>query len=158
MMTPRGPLEYDDGRTKQSLADSTDINKILKKAQKVGSISHLVKHGAFYGDFSDVPDLLDASTRLKKGQQIFEELPSELRREFGDQFGFFQFVNDPSNVDRLSEVLPGLAAPGRQLPAVRRSAGTEVNPALRSAPADAPAAPDGDSSADQGGSAGGDAG
>ena len=82
---------YGDGRTKQSFADSTDINKILKKAQKVGSLSHLVRHGAFFGDFSDVPDLLKAHERLKTGQKIYNDLPSELRREFPDQFAFFSF-------------------------------------------------------------------
>ena len=36
--------EYKDGRTKQSFKDSTDINKILKKAQRTGSIAHLNKY------------------------------------------------------------------------------------------------------------------
>ncbi len=150
--------DYSDGRTKQSFKNSTDINKILAKAQKVGSISHLVRHGAFYGDFSDVPELLDAHTRLKAGEKIFSELPSELRKEFGTQFDFFAYVNDPSNVNRLPELLPGLARPGRQLPAVRRSAATEANPAIESAGTEeAPVASGAAFVADPGdGSAGGD--
>lgn len=124
---------YGDGRTKQAFKDQTDINKILQKAQQVGSLSHLVRHGAHYGDYSDVPDLLEAHKRLKGGQAIFDELPSELRREFPDQFAFFSFVNDPANADRLKELLPQLAQPGRQLRAVRRSAATEAHPAMSSA-------------------------
>lgn len=131
------PKDYSDGRTKQAFKDETDINKILRKAMKAGTLSHLVRHGASYGDFSDMPDLLEANRRLRRAEEIFGELPSELRREFGGDVGrFFSFVNDPNNRDRLHEVLPGLAAPGRQLPAVRRSAATEANPALSSAPAE----------------------
>ena len=114
---------YGKGRTKQSFKDSTDINKILRKAQRTGTISHLAKHGAVYGDFSDVPDLLTAMNRVNRGREIFEELPSELRREFnGDMFQFFEYVNNPQNVDKLADLLPGLAEPGRQFPQVNRSA------------------------------------
>jgi hypothetical protein len=46
------PLKYNDGRTKQAFADSCDINKLLKKAQRTGSISHLMKYPeATYGEF-----------------------------------------------------------------------------------------------------------
>lgn len=129
------PKDYSDGRTKQAFKDSTDINKILAKAQKVGSLSHLVRHGAMYGDFSDVPDLLEAKSRIERGQKIFDDLPSEVRREFAnDQFAFFTFVNDPANADRLREVLPALAARGRQMPAVIRTVATEL-PGLPAAPA-----------------------
>lgn len=139
-MIERKPLDYSDGRTKQAFKDHTDINKILQKAQRVGSLSHFMKHGAVYGDFSDVPDLLTAHERLARGEKIYNDLPSELRREFKDQFEFFSYVNDPANVPRLKELLPALAAPGRQRPAVVRSAATEANPAVASAPS-APAAP-----------------
>lgn len=136
------PPTYEDGMTKQAFKDSTDINKILKKAQRAGSLSHLVRHGATYGDFTDVDGLLDASLKIQRGQEIFDELPSELRREFGNQFDFFRYVNDPANSGRLEELLPAAAAPGRQVPAVRRSAATEANPAVVSAPTETPPAPE----------------
>jgi phage internal scaffolding protein len=139
-------LSYTDGRTKQSFKDQCDINKILKKAAKVGSLSHLERHGAQYGDFSDIGDLLQAQERLARGQEIFQELPSEIRREFSNDPGnFFEYVNDPANAGNLRELLPGLAEPGSQLPAVARSAESEANPALASTPAEesstAPQAP-----------------
>lgn len=131
---------YGDGRTKQAFRDETDINKILAKAQRVGSLSHLVRHGATYGDFADVPDLLTAHARLKKGQEVFAELPSEVRREFSnDMFKFYEYVNDPANVDRLPDLLPGLARPGAQNPEVLRGAPGQA--AARAA-ADAERAPD----------------
>lgn len=148
MYGPVPPKDYSDGRTKQSFKDSTDINKILAKAQVQGSLSHLMKHGAVYGDFQDVPDLLTAHQRIKAGQKIYEELPSELRREFPDMFKFFEHVavkaSTPEGLEALELELPDLARPGRQVPAVVRSAATEANPATRSAepeaPAEAPAA------------------
>jgi len=111
--------EYGDGRTKQAFKDQTDINKILAKAQRTGTISHLAKYQGEYGDFTDVDDLLTAYQRLERGNQIFSELPSEVRAEFKqDPASFFKFVNDPANIDRLDEVLPQLAKPGTQLPDV----------------------------------------
>ncbi len=109
---------YDNGRTKQSFKDETDINMILARAQQTGVISHMAKHQPTYGDFADF-DFLEAQMFLAKGKEIFADLPSEVRREFEQSPSkFFAFVNDPDNVDKLHEVLPGLAAPGKQLPDV----------------------------------------
>ncbi len=108
------PEEYKDGRIKQSFKDETDINKILHRAQKAGTLSHLQKHEGTYGDFADF-DFLEAQINLTKGREIFDELPSELRNEFKQSpAAFFDYVNDPANADVLREKLPGLAAPGRQ--------------------------------------------
>ncbi len=107
-------LEYKDGRTKQAFRNETDINKILAKAQKTGVISHMAKHQPQYGDFAEF-DFLEVQTKLAEGRQMFAELPSEIRSEFNqDPAEFFDFVNDPENADRLPELLPALAQPGRQ--------------------------------------------
>ena len=66
------PKTYDDGRTKQAFKDSTDINKILVQAAKGDSISHIAQHGAVYGDFSDIDDLLTGYARL---ESMFGSLP-----------------------------------------------------------------------------------
>lgn len=119
---------YPDGRTKQAFKDSTDINKILVKAQKGDTISHLAKHGAVYGDFSDIDDLLTAQTRLATGQRIFDQLPGEIRREFEQSPAkFYNYVNDPANADQLANLLPGLAERGNQLQTIVRSAATMSN-------------------------------
>ena len=135
---------YGDDRTKQGFRDETDIKAILKKAQRVGSLSHLQKHGAHYGDFSDVDGLLAAYMTLERGKQIYNELPSEIRKEFPNQFDFYRFVTDPSNADHLQEMLPALAEPGRVNPAVLRDIRSEANPAVASAEpvTEAPTAPD----------------
>jgi len=106
---------YTDGRTKQSFKDETDITKILARAQKAGTLSHLQKHEGTYGDFASF-DFLEANIQLTKGREIFDDLPSELRSEFNNSpAAFFDYVNDPANVDDLRRKLPGLALPGRQM-------------------------------------------
>lgn len=128
-MIPRGPKDYGPSRTEQSHKDSCDIDKILARAARAGTLSHLQLHGARYGDFADF-DFQDAQNQIAKGKSIFAALPGELRREFGnDPARFFAYVNDPDNSERLPELLPHLAQPGRQHPLVdrgsQRTKGTE---------------------------------
>jgi len=105
---------FTDGRTKQSFRDETDINQILKRAQKSGTISHISKYEARYGDFTGF-DFFAAQLKLSQGAEIFAELPVELRREFNQSPAeFFNYVNDPANEGRVAELLPALAEPGRQ--------------------------------------------
>lgn len=114
--------EFSDGVTKQSFKDQTDINKLLARAAKGESLSHLQRHGAVYGDFTAVDDLLTAHATMERGFDIFRELPAELRKEFyNDPRAFFNFVNDPANAEKLPELLPALAKPGKQLPDVRKT-------------------------------------
>ncbi len=105
---------YNDGRTKQSFKNETDINAILKRAQKTGTISHLSRHEGRYADFSNF-NFAENLVMLTQGREIFDDLLTELRREFNQSPAeFFAYVNDPANVDRLGELLPALAAPGDQ--------------------------------------------
>ena len=128
-----------DGMTKQAFKDQTDINKILAKAQKTGTVSHLAKYEGIYGDFTDIDDLLTAHQRLTRANEIFSELPSEVRREFDQNpAGFFNFVNDPANKDRLKEVLPAIAKAGQYFPVVNEGLGG--NPAAEEAAVAAAAA------------------
>ncbi len=95
MLGTQQPKSYDDGRVKQSFKDETDINKILKRAQKTGTISHLNQYEGRYADFADF-DFFESQLMLTKGREIFDALPSEIRNEFGQSQGaFFEYVNDP---------------------------------------------------------------
>ncbi len=110
------PKVYDDGRTKQSHRDETDIVKIMARFDKTGTISHLVKHEGVYADFSDF-DFHEQTSMLTRGREIFDDLPAELRKEFGQSpAAFFAYVNDPANEKELRKKLPALAQPGQQLP------------------------------------------
>ncbi len=122
----RRPIKYNDGRTKQAFKDQCDINLILKKAQRTGAISHLNKHEGSYGDFADF-DFFEAQTQLAKAGQIFDELPSEVKREFDQNPSkFFEYANNPDNVGRLAELLPEIAQPGTLATSPMRTAASEA--------------------------------
>lgn len=112
-----GPREYKDGRTKQSFKDECDINKILKKAQVKGGLSHVQKYPeAVYGEFDPGLDLFVARERIAVATQIFEELPSEVRREFrNDPIEFVTYANSLSPQE-LIEKIPEIAKPGNYFP------------------------------------------
>ncbi len=132
------PKVYDDGRTKQAFKDACDINKILKKAQKAGSLAHILKYPeAVYGEFSGI-DLLSAYGMINRAKLIFDDLPSEVRKEFkGDALAFAGYASDPANVGRLSELIPAIAEPGQFFPnPLRRT--EEPPPAVSLEPDPAP--------------------
>lgn len=110
--------KYKDGMTKQAFADQCDINKILKKAARHGSLAHLVKYPeATYGEFDGEFSLLDATQKIARAGEIFADLPSEVRREFdNDPIAFVTFAGDPANNDKLKDLLPALAKPGDYFP------------------------------------------
>ncbi len=131
---------YEDGKTKQSFADETNIEKIMARADRAGTISHLQKFEGVYADYSDF-DFAEQTNNLAKGRQIFSELPAELRQEFGqDPDKFFAYVNDPGNKDNLDQLLPGLAAPGKQIIDVANVTPPD-DPPVVDPPADPPADP-----------------
>ncbi len=134
--------DYSDGRTKQCFKDECDIEKIMARADRAGTISHLDKYQGVYADFSDY-DFHAQTAQLTRGREIFDDLPAELRQEFGQSPAkFFAFVNDPSNLDKLREILPGLAAPGIQLPQTSPpNADTQAAQAASEAANAAPPAP-----------------
>lgn len=110
--------EYLDGRTKQAFKDQCDINKMLKKAQQTGTMSHLIKYPELqYGEFNGDFDLLTAASTIERANEIFSELPSEVRKEFGnDALSFVTFAGNPENQGKLAEILPKIAEPGSFFP------------------------------------------
>ncbi len=139
-MSLNGPLKqikkYNDGRTKQCFKNECDIKKIMARADKAGTISHLEKYQGVYADYSDV-DFQEITQKLTRGREIFDELPGELRAEFGQSpAAFFKYVNDPANAGDLRKKLPGLAEPGRQIinPTVPPTADEEAAAAAASEP------------------------
>jgi len=132
------PKNYSDGRTKQSFKDQTDVNKIIARHARSGTLSHLEQWGGQYGDLSGF-DFQTAQNQIAKANSMFEKLPAEVRREFSNSpEEFFEFVNDPENRDDLAQKLPELAKPGTQMPNVRPTGATppeDPTPAPEPAPA-----------------------
>ncbi len=118
------------GRTKQSQKDECDINKLLSRAARSDTLSHLDKYQSQYGNFADY-DFENHITQIAAGQTIFENLPAEVKREFAQSpQSFFEYVTNPKNADKLHERLPQLAERGNQL--------IQVDKITTRAPEDAP--------------------
>lgn len=98
----------DKSRTKQSHKDECDINKILKKADKTGLITHVASSTARYGDFTAVNEYQESLNTVIQAQDMFDALPSDIRKRFANDPGaFFEFATNPANKDDLVKL--GLA-------------------------------------------------
>jgi len=112
-------FDADENCAKQSFKDECDINKIMAKFQKTGVLNHYAKHAPSY---QDIPALeySDALNIIATADTMFEELPSETRKQFdNDPEKFLEFVNNPENLEEMREM--GLAKPGQHLPQAPQS-------------------------------------
>lgn len=90
-----------EGRTKQSFKDAADINNIMARFLKSGSVDYIVKHEGRYGDVSP-QDFHGAMNIVAKAEQMFADLPSELRKRFANNpASFLAFVQDSKNIDEM---------------------------------------------------------
>ncbi len=123
--------------TEQAHKNHVDINTIVKKYQKTGELPGASGSGT-YGDFDLAEDFHDAQNRLIAADEIFMNVPSDIRKRFGNDAGqFLEFVNDPENLVEAQEM--GLVPkPKKSVPEV----GERVNPPEKPAP-DPPARPEG---------------
>lgn len=89
--------------TDQSMALECDINRILAKYQKTGVIDHLNRFEGSYGDFLETPsDYQTAINQVMAADNAFADLPSSVRRRFGNNAGeFLLFVGNPENLDEM---------------------------------------------------------
>lgn len=102
------PLDYSDGRTKQSMRDECDINRIMAKYNKNGRLPALIKENPIYGDFSASVDLQEAYAIVEKAEMQFRELPAKARVRFKNKpYEFLKFCEDPANIEEMYDM--GLA-------------------------------------------------
>jgi phage internal scaffolding protein len=91
-------FDPDQNLTKQSFKDEVNINNIMAKYEATGTITHLARHPAEYGDFSNVQDLQSAIHQVEGARESFESLPSELRAKFDnnpvDFYNYFQNASE----------------------------------------------------------------
>lgn len=142
-MSDRGKRFDGKSLTKQSYKKGCDINNIIAGAARTGTISHLNRNQARYGDISGF-DYNEAMNRVAEARSLFEDLPAEVRREFnGDIQSFISFVDACAAEGKsLAEELPALAAPGRQLPISGASAPpAHVDPPAKAVVEEAPKEP-----------------
>lgn len=90
--------------TEQSHRKDCDMNHILREYQKTGMIRHAKKYAGEYDDVT-VESFQDAMFLVTRAQQMFNDLPSSLRKEFNnDPAQFVEFTGNPANKDRMIEL------------------------------------------------------
>lgn len=97
--------------TQQEFKESCDINNILAKfsvqAQALGvEPSQLMPQDqGTYGDFSNLDDFQTAQNKIAFLNDQFSNLPSNVRRKFGDDLNtFIGAISDPTRIDELGEM------------------------------------------------------
>lgn len=106
---PRLSITFEGkGRTKQSMRDECDINKLMEKFRKTGTQPPQNHFPAQYGDFSNVDDYQTAVNQVHDALDAFSELPSNIRNRFqNDPKLLIEFMSEPGNLEEAIEL--GLA-------------------------------------------------
>lgn len=101
---------------KQSMAAECDINNILKKIARTGDASILDKPHENFGDYIDMPTYQEAQNQIIQANEMFMQLPAELRSRFGNSAAtFLDFAQDEDNKEEMIKM--GLIAPIIKKPA-----------------------------------------
>lgn len=96
------------GRTKQAHASMCDVNNIIKQYDKTGLFAHVNNAVAEYGDYTEVNEFAESLNRVIQAQDAFDQLPSLVRKRFGNDAGeFFEFATNPANAEEMVKL--GLA-------------------------------------------------
>lgn len=110
----KSTIDTGDGLTKQNHKDECDVNLILSKYQKTGVLQHRQQFEPQYDDATGY-DFQDAMNLVISSQNMFNELPSSMRKKFeNNPVKFMNFVNNPENQDQMIEM--GLATDNRPAP------------------------------------------
>lgn len=84
--------------TEQSHARQADITAIMNQYDRTGLITHVNTAKSDYGDFTEVNEYQDSLNMVIAAQDAFMELPSNIRKRFGNDAGaFMEFATNPDN-------------------------------------------------------------
>lgn len=104
---PKKVLTFTDeeSMTKQSFKRECDINYIMAKYEKTGSISHFRASEPFYGNFESVDDYHTALQKINDATAYFEALPAKVRARFGNDVGsFLEFTINDENIAEMQDL------------------------------------------------------
>lgn len=97
----RPTINTGPGKTEQAHKQQCDMNYILKDYYASGMIKHAAK---YEGRYDDVPavDFQEAMVLVANAQQMFADLPSNLRNRFAnDPAQFMDFTRNPDNQEEM---------------------------------------------------------
>ena len=94
--------------TQQQFKDEADINNIMARYQKTGVLVDPLTQTTrkpMFDDFSDLGDFRDHQQAVIDAQEMFMELPSQLRARFGnDPAELLQWLSCPENKEEAIEL------------------------------------------------------
>lgn len=100
----KGDKKFEKTRTKQTFAKEANINNIMAKYVKTGLFTHYAKHEPKYADTTGV-DFQSALMVVTEVNQMFEDLPAELRKQFDqDPAKFLDWIQDPANAEEAERL------------------------------------------------------
>lgn len=96
-----GKLIY---RTEQAHRDAVNVNNIIKKYARTGTIEHIKYVEPSYIDTTGA-DFKTSLDKVIKIQQKFEEIPANIRKRFDhDPEKFLNFFNDEKNKEEAVKI------------------------------------------------------
>lgn len=100
----RVKLDTGEGLTEQSHKNQTDMNYILKDYAKTGLMKHVKENEGRYDDI-DVQDFQEAMFIVTNANNMFEQLPSLIRKRFqNNPIEFMEFVHNPANKAEMQKM------------------------------------------------------
>lgn len=118
--------EWGPSRTKQSEAPAADINNIVARFRKTGTLTHIASAMPQYGDYSNVDGYKEAVDQVMAAEAKFMELPPDIRAHVGNNVqNFIEFYEDEENLDYLVEKNLVESPEGYKSPAEREEAERE---------------------------------
>lgn len=97
-------LDTGPGKTEQAHKNECDMNFILRDYTRTGFIRHAKNNQGRYDDVS-VSSFQDAMFLVTQAKNMFNELPSQVRKRFGnDPSEFLGFVQNPENKEEMAKL------------------------------------------------------
>lgn len=91
-------------RAQQHQKDEVDINQIMARYVKTGVIDHVAQYKGQYTENRET-DYHSAMNLITRADQMFLDLPSQVREKFSNDPGkFLEFVENPDNHSKLTEM------------------------------------------------------
>lgn len=104
-------LGWDKGEADQTGKEQADINFIMRRIEKAGTLADLIaqgmqaSNGQMYGDFSDPVDFQEAMTLVAHATQQFDMLDAPIRNRFNNNpREFLEFMSDDKNMEEQAKM------------------------------------------------------
>lgn len=84
--------------TQQNFANECNVNSIMEKYRKTGSVSHIRTQSGSYGDFSQYQDFKQNLDTVRNAMDSFDSLPAHIRKKFSNSpENLVDFLSNPEN-------------------------------------------------------------